>query len=390
MAMETELVPAGGSTDSGLMQHGAGVPGTPMQQVRGSYTTAIAVQQPRSLPLIEKKLLEECDQAGEDFFYGWGSGKNRVEGPSVGLANSAVRIYGNCAVEMLPIQDTRDSWIFTASFIDLETGFTLQRQFRQSKRWTVHGKFDEARKEDIRFQIGQSKAVRNVVLNALPKWLITRAVDRAKGGVRTKLEGYIAKVASDKHGGNKDEAVWAVAKQMCDKLASLGVDEASVLHKFGRGGVKSLTIEDMVLIRADIYAIENEIETKDELYPPPQAETDPGTQPSGGTATDEIARQLGVDAGGDKATDAGTESAREADTETASAATEDGAGASESGPPPEETLPPYERFAKQIADSSKKPEFDKIEKAIIADKNLSMDERTQLSDLLDEKRGKKK
>ena len=75
--------------------------------------------------------------------------------------------------------------------MDLETGFTLDRQFRQAKKWTVHGKFDESRKEDIRFQIGQSKAVRNVILNALPSILIDKAMTAAKAGVMAKVKAFV-------------------------------------------------------------------------------------------------------------------------------------------------------------------------------------------------------
>src|ERR1700733_12715611 len=140
--------------------------GRSIQRVQTGYCTAVAVQKPRSLVVVKKRLDEEAALAGEDFFYGWGAGKDRVEGPSVGLAMAAVRCWGNCAIEALPVQDLGDSWVFTSAFIDLETGFTLTRQFRQSKKWTVHGKMDGERKDDVRFQIGQSKSARNVALNA--------------------------------------------------------------------------------------------------------------------------------------------------------------------------------------------------------------------------------
>jgi len=232
--------------------------GSAMQQVKTSYTTAVAVQKPRILAEVEQRLLQEADQAGEDFYYGWGAGKDRVEGPSVGLALAAARCYGNCAVEMAPVQDTFDAWIFTASFIDLETGFTLSRQLRQSKRWIVYGKHDEARKEDIRFQIGQSKAIRNVVTNSVPEWLINKAMDRAKGGVRDMIQRTV-----DQHG------IEAVIERAVEKLSALGIDEARVLAKFGRPTTRGLTVEDLVLIRGDLSAIGAGQDTVDNLYPQP-------------------------------------------------------------------------------------------------------------------------
>src|SRR5262245_25629030 len=112
----------------------------PLQQVKTQYTTAVAVQQPRDLQVVHKRLIAEAKMAGESFYYGWGNGKDRIEGPSVNLAMAAARCYHNSAVDILPLQETSDAWVFTAVFVDLETGFTLTRQFRQSKNWTVYGK----------------------------------------------------------------------------------------------------------------------------------------------------------------------------------------------------------------------------------------------------------
>jgi hypothetical protein len=192
-----------------------------VQQVRTQHATAMTVQKPRTLAKVEERFLEEAKQAGESFFYGWGAGKDRIEGGSVDLAMSLVRTWGNCAVEMQPVQDMKDAWIFTAAFVDLETGFTLSRQFRQSKEWTVHGKHDAARKEDIRFQIGQSKAIRNVVLNALPKWLANKGVQAAKENVRGRIEDAIAK-----------KGMGYVKERAMARMSEYGVTEPMVLSKF--------------------------------------------------------------------------------------------------------------------------------------------------------------
>lgn len=252
----------GGKSD--LLTTGAALPMPPadggvMQRMQGRYATAISVQKPRVLRVIQEELLKEADLAGETFYYGWGAGKDRVEGASVNLAMSAVRIWGNCAVELQPVQETRDAWIFTAAFVDLETGFTLSRQFRQAKNWTVHGKFDEARKEDIRFQIGQSKAIRNVVLNVMPKWLTDRAVERAKDGVRRELEEAIGARGID-----------SVRDVLVKRLATQGVTDQMLLGKFGRPTVNALTVEDMVIMRADYNALHGGADTIDHLYPPQQ------------------------------------------------------------------------------------------------------------------------
>ena len=227
-----------------------------VQKVQTKYTTAMSVQRPRVLALVEKRAMEEAAILGADAYYAWGEGKNRVEGPSKDLAMCLVRCYGNCAVDQAEIQETREAWIFTATFVDLETGFTLARQFRQSKSWQVFGKFDEARKDDIRFQIGQSKAVRNVILNAVPGWLVRRALDKAKGGVREALQKYI-----DEHGIGK------VQTKAMAELAKLGVPEARVLDSMGRNAVAALTIEDLVILQGNKAALESGSDTIDSMFP---------------------------------------------------------------------------------------------------------------------------
>lgn len=231
-------------------------PGRALQQVRTQFCTAMTVQQPRQLGLVQRRLLEEARIAGEEFYYGWGAGKSAIEGPSVKLAMALARCWGNCVVQMQPVQDLEDSWVFTASFVDLETGFTLDRQFRQSKQWKIHGKFDADRADDMRFQIGQSKAVRNVILNALPSSLTARALTEAKSGVRAKIEGYI-----EKHGLAKatDIALGALAK--------VGVNEAQVLKKFSVADRNGLSVEHLVTIKGDLSAIEGGQDRADVLYP---------------------------------------------------------------------------------------------------------------------------
>ena len=233
--------------------------GDALQRVQTQYSSAITVQKPRVLAMVERKVLEEAALIGAAGFYAWGAGKNHIEGPSKGLSMVLVRLWGNCAVEMQPVQESRDAWIFTAAFVDLETGFTLQRQFRQSKRWTIYGNFDEARKDDIRFQIGQSKAVRNVVLNALPVWLTEKALDRAKGGVREQLEGAIGEHGMD-----------AVQAKAIRRLEALHVPEADVLRVFDRPTRKALTVEDLVILLGNISALESGTDTAETMFPPEQ------------------------------------------------------------------------------------------------------------------------
>ncbi len=244
----------------------AALDGGAMQRVTdGQYGSAIQIQRYRDKSLVEVEACRECEKLGESAFYGWGAGKDRIEGPSIKCANVLARIWGNNTVRMEPVQDLGDSWVFTAAFIDLETGATMTRQFRQSKKSKVYGKHDEERKADIRFQIGQSKASRNVIVNALPEWLIKQAMDKAKLGVRKRIEACIA-----------SHSIEHARDLVVKSLAKVGVKEAQIADKMGRSGASALTIEDLVTLTGDYRAINEGSESPDVLFPDgaPKTNTD--------------------------------------------------------------------------------------------------------------------
>jgi hypothetical protein len=260
--------------------------GGALQQVRTSYCTAIAVQKPRQIAQVERRLLQEAQLAGETFYYGWGAGKDRIEGPSIELAMAAARCWGNCAIEALPVQDAGDAWILGAAFVDLETGCTISRQFRQSKQWTVYGRMDEERKSDIRFQIGQSKAQRNVVVRALPQWLIDKALDEAKAGVRAKLEQFI------KQQGKGDATVGLAAAYDLVKhaLAKHGVSEERILKKCGVADRRGVDVDKLVVLRGDLYALDHGQDTAETIFP--IAETAEGAAAATASKAEELKRKL--------------------------------------------------------------------------------------------------
>ncbi len=239
--------------------------GDAVQQIRTSYVTAVSVQKPRDIALVEKGCMKEAALAGESIYYGWGAGKDRIEGPSIEAAMILARNWGNAALDMLPVQDTHDAWIFTASFIDCEAGVTVTRQFRQSKRYTVHGKMDAERKDDIRFQIGQSKALRNVVLAALPGWITDRMIEKAKQGVREKIEQYIQKNGIE---GARDLVVKALAKH--------GIDEERLEAKIGKP-IGAWQVEELTILKGDIKALNDRTESPETIFPPPKDKAGSGS-----------------------------------------------------------------------------------------------------------------
>ena len=119
---------------------------------------------------ILAKLTALAAAASDSWFYRFpvkskGGATEYVEGPSIKLANDVARIFGNDVIEVREI-DVGDAWVFYARFSDLETGFSMERAFRQRKSQTSM-KTNADRIADLTYQIGQSKAIRNVITNSL-------------------------------------------------------------------------------------------------------------------------------------------------------------------------------------------------------------------------------
>ena len=237
-------------------------PGTAIQRAGTQYVQAISVQNPRSLRQVEKDLMEEAELLGESAYYAWTvkdkrTGKTeRIEGPSIGLAMAAVRSWRNCAVEQDPVLETPTSYQFNAAFVDIERGVVVNRPFRQDRAWAVGGNMDAARKEDIRFQIGASKATRNVVLNYIPKSLTDKAVERAKAGVRFKIEDYV-----------KRNSIVAAQEVIIKELRKVGVSIERVLAAIERQTTKAIDIDDIVRLKGDLRAIQEGSEFAESLFP---------------------------------------------------------------------------------------------------------------------------
>ena len=165
---------------AGLLSGGAG------ERVVGAQKLAIMRDEPRVL----QKLKVLAAAAGDDWYYRWPV-KNKktnktewVEGPSIKLANDLARLYGNDEVETRVI-DLGDSWLIYARFTDYETGYSLTRPYQQRKSQRTMGD-DADRQRDIAFQIGCSKAIRNVTVNALQTFA-DFAFEEAKGALVDKI-----------------------------------------------------------------------------------------------------------------------------------------------------------------------------------------------------------
>lgn len=214
--------------------------------------------QPVAVPRDDKEVLKRlkvvASAAGGEFFYRFPV-KNRkenrtdwIEGPSIKLANELSRIYGNCSVDS-QVMDLGDSWLIYAEFLDYETGFRMVRPFQQRK--SQRGmRTDDARGLDIALQIGVSKAIRNVVVNALQTYA-DFTFEEARGALVDKI--------------GTDLPAWRT--RTVDGLARRDVELVRVEAVIGRAA-KDWLAPDVARVIAMMKAIADGMASVDETFPP--------------------------------------------------------------------------------------------------------------------------
>jgi len=227
---------------------------TPLMQTKSAYSTAVQVIKPRHFPNIIRRCEEEASIGGDDFYYSWRQGKEIIEGVSIQGALAIARNWGNTAVEVT-VEETPTAYLFKGCFIDLETGFNLVRPYRQNKQSPKKKDgtdiYTGERGTDIVFQIGASKAMRNVVLNAIPKWLTEKVLDKAKANITAKISQLM----------KEGKAVPMVVS----KLAELGIPLTIVETDFGKK--EGWDIVKLVQISGAIKGIKDGTESAENFFP---------------------------------------------------------------------------------------------------------------------------
>jgi hypothetical protein len=264
---------------------------SPGDRVFGAQQVAVYRDEARIL----QKLAALGAAAGDDWFYRFpikskNGQKSFVEGASIKLANDVARIYGNCEVDTRVI-DLGTSWLIYARFTDFESGYALTRPFQQNKDASRLGGDDVARKLDIAFQIGVSKAIRNVVVNALQTFA-DYAFDAARNSLVDKI--------------GKDVQKWRA--EMLVRFKDRNLDPQRVEFVIGRAAV-DWTAPDIAKIIAMMKAVADGMATIDETFPPKDKQVGEQTDPETGEVTEQTNTAAGTSPG---AAEAGHPSGHEA------------------------------------------------------------------------------
>ena len=213
--------------------------------------------QPVAVHRDESKVLQKlaalAAAAGSDWFYRFpvkkkDGGQDWIEGPSIKLANDVARIFGNCVIEVREL-DVGDAWTFYSRFTDIETGFSMERAYRQRKGQTSMKTKDVDRQLDIAYQIGQSKAIRNVICNGLQLYC-DYAFEQAQNSLVEKI--------------GKSLEAWR--SRTVEGLKKMPVDVARVERTIGRSS-KDWLAPDIARIVAMMRSVADGMTSIDEVFP---------------------------------------------------------------------------------------------------------------------------
>lgn len=223
----------------------------------GSIITAQRVAVPRVVATVQARIKKLAHMAGEKYYYRWRvkkktGGTDLIEGPSITCALDVAREWGNCVVDTRIVAG-EDEWVIYARFVDLETGFSITRPFRQRRSQSLGGRYDEDRQLDIIFQIGVSKAIRNVIRNAL-----VTTVDYAQEEAKQALVGKVE---------NNPEKARA---KLRERIEEMGIKLSNVERIVGRTIDKWL-VPDMTGVIVELQSIGDGFADPDDLYPEPGA-----------------------------------------------------------------------------------------------------------------------
>ena len=178
-----------------LIQQGAIV-----MRVENDSLMAAAIARPRRLQDVLRRALEELELDPEEAhnaryslpFKNRGEGGDeitRVEGLSINAAMNLARCFGNCSCTARILNEDAEGINLAGIFIDMETGFRIERPARASKRFRLRtGKVITLGPDRMRMalQAEASKGLRNAVLAGLPSGLKSayerKAILVASGG----------------------------------------------------------------------------------------------------------------------------------------------------------------------------------------------------------------
>jgi hypothetical protein len=228
--------------------------------VQDQIITAQAVNVPRDNAKILKGLQFAAAYAGQSVLtYRWlvnnrrTGKKDTVKGLTIKAADILLREYTNAFVD-LRFTEGPSSWIYKATFCDIERGIARPAYWQEYKDTATLGARDkdDQRLKQIPFQVGQSKAIRNVIVKYLEipygAYLEAEAENNLVERVGKNMDAY---------------------RERCAKaLADLGVDLVRVELQVGRKLADWLA-PDLAAIVQQLKAVRDGMASANDQWPYP-------------------------------------------------------------------------------------------------------------------------
>lgn len=236
----------------------------------------LAKQFPRDPAKARKELKMLAAGKTDEWGYSWPvrnkkTGKmETVEGPSIKCANAVLGVVENMDTQ-IEVVVTDEAWIFKVKLYDYERNVENERVFHQRRGVRIFG--DPERDADVAFALGQSKAIRNAVVNYLPELVEFAWEESRKALVDTILK--------DPKG---------FKQRIYDKLKALSVPVERVVAWVGRGD-KAWNAEDMARITGALTAITEGVVRADAIWPDPAQAAGPPRQAPPVRGNDEPQRE---------------------------------------------------------------------------------------------------
>lgn len=236
-----------------LVRQTHGVP----ERIIGAQPVAVYRDDQRIL----QKIAAHAAAAGSDWTYRFPvrkkeGGQDWIEGPSIKLALAVASLVGNNQVEVREL-DVGDAYVFYARYTDLETGFSLERSYRQRKGQQTMRTRDPDRAVDQVYQIGQSKALRNVICNACGifcDYAFEQATNSLVEKIGKSLDGW------------RERTIVGIKNMPC---------ELNRVERIIGKAAKNWTAPDIARIVAMMQSVADGMATVDDVFPPLEETSEP-------------------------------------------------------------------------------------------------------------------
>lgn len=230
-------------------------------EVESQYV--VALQRPRDLEVVRDRFLRECSRPSlaKIARYRKPVGREKIEGPSIRLAEVALRVFGNLRVTTPTIYDDPERRIVRVTVVDLETNAsaskditfakTVERRALRDgqvpisvrtnsegiKTYTVIATDDELSNKENALV---SKTLRNLVFRIFPGWLLEEGMEQ----VQAVLRGQVTKDPD------------AEKRMAVDAFAELGI-RAEALAEYLGHKMQDTTPDELIELRGVWQAIKD-------------------------------------------------------------------------------------------------------------------------------------